>query len=109
MFVRCNDAAGTCPTAATPVVTSPAICASCGCPTATVVANGTGSVCSGGGTATLATWQTSVAAANATGLVYSSVTPVAAQHFQMVLLPSGTIPQDVPSVNQTEVRMFIAM
>ncbi|MBK8668770.1 MAG: hypothetical protein IPN89_04595 [Saprospiraceae bacterium] len=71
------------------------------CPTATIVANGTGSVCSGGGTATLATWQTSVAAANATGLVYSSVTPVAGTTLPNGTLPSGTIPAGCASVNQT--------
>ncbi|MBK8348021.1 MAG: hypothetical protein IPL08_10460 [Saprospiraceae bacterium] len=51
------------------------------------------------GTATLATWQTSVAAANATGLVYSSNTPWSAT-LPNGTLPSGTIPQDT-SVNQT--------
>lgn len=56
-----------------------------GCP-ATTVTNDTGTTCSGG-TDDLATWQAAVATANASGLVYSSVTPVAG-----TILPNGTLP-----------------
>lgn len=70
--------------------TLPAV-ASCSsaCPTATTVPNGTGTTCSGA-TDDLSAWQTAVAAANPSGLVYSSVTPVAGTTLPNGTLPSGT-------------------
>lgn len=59
------------------------------CPTATTVTSDTGTSCGTGGTDDLSAWQTAVATANPTGLVYSSVTPVAGTTAPDNTLPNG--------------------
>ena len=59
------------------------------CPAATAVADGSSTICSGGLGTLVSTWQTAVATANPSGLVYSSVTPVAGTTAPDGLLPTG--------------------
>ncbi len=73
------------------------------CPTATVIADGNGTVCTGGGTDNLTTWQSDVATANTMGLVYSSITPVAGTTTPDGILPDGGAANAIAcaSYNQT--------
>jgi hypothetical protein len=78
----------TCAYSETAVFTAPVACASA-CPIATTVANGSIAICSGS-TVELGSWQLAVSDANPTGLVYSSVTPVAG-----TTLPNNTFPSGI--------------
>jgi len=93
VLTRCNrttNAAVTTPTSS--ITTMPAICTPM-CPTVTTVADDTGEVCDGGGTADLTAWQASVITANpASGpgtVVFSSVTPVVPTTPHNNILPTG--------------------
>ncbi len=84
--------------AVTYIVQTPA-CSSA-CPTATPVADNAATICSGALANEITDWQTTVAAANTMGLVYSSVTPVAGTTTPDEILPSGAIPAGCAAVDQ---------
>lgn len=70
------------------------------CCTPAVVTDDNSTVCSGAGTGTLSTWQTAVSTANASCLVYSSVTPVPGTTSPDGVMPDGINGGGSP-INQT--------
>jgi hypothetical protein len=84
---------------------SPATClyptnAAFSCCSPTTVSNATSTICSGGSTSAVTTWQNAVVAANPTCVVYSSVLPVAGSIAPNNTLPSG-INNTTASIIQT--------
>ena len=63
--------------------------ASFSCCSPSLISNASSTICSGGSTTAITTWQNAVAAANPTCVVYSSVLPIAGTTLPNNILPSG--------------------